>query len=206
MRVKTEAKRDVIVRAASEVFMEMGFEGASMAEIAVRAGGSKATLYAYFHSKEELFVTVMHGTAMAHFEPIFAALAKDVDDPEHALQRYGEKIMAVVCSQEIIEAQRAVIAESGRSDIGRKFFEGGPEKGLLGLANFLELQMQKGRLRKADPMVAALQLMALLGSETTMPLLLGIDGRPSRKDLREATRRALQTFLGGYASVGSSTA
>ena len=96
MRVKTEAKRDAIVRAASEVFREMGFEGASMSEIAARAGGSKATLYGYFSSKEELFVAVIHGAAGAHFEPIFAALAKDSDDLERVLQRYGEKIMAVV--------------------------------------------------------------------------------------------------------------
>ena len=114
MRVKTEAKRDAIVRAASEVFREMGFEGASMSEIAARAGGSKATLYGYFSSKEELFVAVIHGAAGAHFEPIFAALAKDSDDLERVLQRYGEKIMAVVSSQEIIEAMRAVIAATRR--------------------------------------------------------------------------------------------
>ncbi|CAN7780120.1 TetR/AcrR family transcriptional regulator [Variovorax sp. LjRoot84] len=201
MRVKTEAKRDAIVRAASEVFREMGFEGASMSEIAARAGGSKATLYGYFSSKEALFVAVILGAAETHFDPIFAALGKDSDDLERVLQRYGEKIMVVVSSQEIIEAMRAVIAESGRSDIGRQFFEGGPKKGLLELAGFLEQQMQKGRLRKADPQVAARHLTALLDSEVTMPLLLGIEGPPSRKDLREATRRAVQVFLGGYAPV-----
>jgi AcrR family transcriptional regulator len=202
MRVKTEAKRDAIIRAASEVFREMGFEGASMSEIAARAGGSKATLYGYFSSKEELFVAVILGAAGMHFEPIFAALAKDSDDLEHVLQRYGQKIMAVVSSQEIIEAMRAVIAESGRTDIGRKFFEGGPEKGLLELAGFLELQMQKGLLRRADPRVAARHLNALLDSEVTMPLLLGVDRPPSRKDLREATSRAVRVFLGGYAPGG----
>ena len=199
MRVKTEAKRDAIVRAASEVFREMGFEGASMSEIAARAGGSKATLYGYFSSKEELFVAVILGAAAAHFDPIFEALAKDSDDLERVLQRYGEKILAVVCSQEITEAMRAVIAESGRSDIGRQFFEGGPKKGMLELAGFLERQMHKGQLRKADPQVAARHLSALLDSEVTMPLLLGIEGPPSRKALRETTRRAVQVFLAGYA-------
>lgn len=47
MRVRTEAKRDAIVEAASEVFLESGFEGASMAQIATLVGGSKATLYGY---------------------------------------------------------------------------------------------------------------------------------------------------------------
>jgi AcrR family transcriptional regulator len=203
MRVKTEAKRDAIVQVAAEVFREMGFEGASMVEIAARVGGSRATLYGYFSSKEELFIAVTHGTARTHFAPIFAALGQEVDDDlEQVLQRFGEKVLAVVCQQEAIQARRAVIAESGRSDIGRLFYEGGPKKGLTELAGFLELQMQKGRLRKADPEVAARHLTALLDSETVTPCLLGLEGALSRKDLREATRRALQAFLGGYAPEG----
>ena len=59
MRVRTEEKRDTIVQAASEVFLELGFEGASMSQIAARVGGSKRTLYGYFGSKEDLFLAVM---------------------------------------------------------------------------------------------------------------------------------------------------
>lgn len=202
MRVKTEAKREAIVQVASEVFRELGFEGASMVEIAARVGGSRATLYGYFSSKEELFVAVIHAAAKSHFEPIFAALGQeDDDDLERVLQRFGEKVLAVVCSQELIQAHRAVIAEAGRSDIGRLFFEGGPRKGLEELGGFLERQMRKGRMRTADPYVAAGHLTALLDSETVRPSLLGMQGPLTRKDLREATRRAVQVFLGGYASA-----
>ncbi|WP_440532669.1 TetR/AcrR family transcriptional regulator [Variovorax sp. YR566] len=203
MRVKTEAKREAIVQVASEVFRELGFEGASMVEIAARVGGSRATLYGYFSAKEELFVAAMHSAAKRHFEPIFAALGQeDDDDLERVLQRFGEKVLAVVCSQEVIQAHRAVIAESGRSDIGRRFFEGGPKKGLEEVSGFLERQMRKGRLRTADPVAASHHLMALLHSETVTPCLLGIQGPLTRKVLREATQRALQVFLGGYTSEG----
>ncbi|MBD9665508.1 TetR/AcrR family transcriptional regulator [Variovorax sp. VRV01] len=204
MRVKTEAKREAIVQVASEVFRELGFEGASMVEIAARVGGSRATLYGYFSSKEELFVAVIHASAKSHFDPIFTALAEEGDDElERVLQRFGEKVLAVVCSQEVIQAHRAVIAESGRSDIGRLFYEGGPKKGLAELAGFLEQQMRKGRLRKADPHVAAAHLTALLDSETVRPSLLGMQGPLTRKELREATRRAVQVFLGGYAPAST---
>ncbi len=204
MRVKTEAKRDAIVQAAAQVFRELGFEGASMAEIAARVGGSKATLYGYFSSKEELFVEVTHGTAKAHFAPIFAALVRDVDeDMAHTLQRFGEKFLTLVCSPESIQARRAIIAEAGRSHIGRQFFEGGPKKGLTELAQFLERQMDKGLLRKADPQVAARHLSALLDAETVTVCLFGLQESLSRKELREATRRALQAFLGGYAAAGT---
>ena len=74
MRVKTPARREAILAVAADVFKEMGFEGASMAEISARIGGSKATLYGYFKSKEELFVAVTHGEAKKQMEPALAAL------------------------------------------------------------------------------------------------------------------------------------
>lgn len=203
MRVKTEAKRDAIVQVASEVFRELGFEGASMVEIAARVGGSRATLYGYFSSKEELFVAAIHASASQHFDPIFSVLAQEgEDDLAQVLQRFGEKVLAVVCSQEVVQGHRAVIAEAGRSDIGRLFYEGGPKKGVTALAGFLSRQMQRGRLRTADPVSAAHHLMSLLDSETVKPSLLGIQGPLTRKELREATRRAVQVFLGGYAERG----
>lgn len=199
MRVRTEAKRDAIIEAASEVFLESGFEGASMAEIATRVGGSKATLYGYFRTKEELFVEVMHGVAKRYFEPIFAALQKDHDDLRKALQQFGERTLAVICLETSIQARRAIIAESGRSDIGLRFYERGPKKGVAELAAFLGRRIEEGELRPCDPQVAAQHLMALLDSETVTPCLLGVKKKPSAAFVRQAVARALDTFLLGYA-------
>ncbi|MFC1516491.1 TetR/AcrR family transcriptional regulator [Thermodesulfobacteriota bacterium] len=53
-----EKKRKQITRAAAEVFAEKGYAGTVMAEIAVRAGIGKGTIYEYFKSKEDLFFAV----------------------------------------------------------------------------------------------------------------------------------------------------
>jgi AcrR family transcriptional regulator len=203
MRVKTDAKRQAIVEAASQVFLELGFEGASMATIATRVGGSKATLYGYFSSKEELFAQVMHGAAQRHFERIFAALENDGDDLPQALQHFGERMLTMVCQEPAIQARRAIISESGRTDIGLRFFEGGPKKGMAELGRFLALQMEKGKLRQSDPTVAAHHLMALLDSETVTPRLFGIEKKLSKNQVRQAVGRALETFLAGYAPRAS---
>lgn len=202
MRVRTESKREAILEAASQVFLESGFEGASMAEIAARVGGSKATLYGYFGSKEDLFVEVMHSAAKHHFERIFAALENDSDDLPLALQRFGERTLAVLCQESAVQARRAIIAESGRSDIGMRFFEGGPKKGTAELGRFLALQMEKGKLRQSDPIVAAHHLMALLDSETITPRLFGIEKKLTKGYIREAVGRALDTFLAGHRPSG----
>ena len=72
MRVKTEERRQAILEKALDVFRELGFDRASMSEISKRIGGSKATLYSYFQSKEELFTAAMSlspeiGSIFGHF-------------------------------------------------------------------------------------------------------------------------------------------
>ena len=53
------SKRRQILDGASKVFMEFGFDGASMGEIARAAGVSKGTLYVYFDNKEQLFQAIV---------------------------------------------------------------------------------------------------------------------------------------------------
>ena len=64
MKVRTEARREAILEIASQVFLEFGFERASMAEIVRRIGGSKSTIYGYYPSKEALFQAVTQAMPM----------------------------------------------------------------------------------------------------------------------------------------------
>ncbi|MBN6151504.1 TetR/AcrR family transcriptional regulator [Xanthomonas sp. AmX2] len=201
MRVRTEAKRDAIVEAAAAVFLEAGFEGASMTQIASRAGSSKRTLYGYFPSKEELFVAVAHSVAEQYMEPLLAALMQSRDDLPTALQRLGESALAFLCSEQSVQVWQTIIGVSGRSDIGLLFFRSGPDEGMSRLGMFLQQQMDLGLLRRADPIVAARHLAGLLEAETLMPCLFGALKNPSPDYLCEATQRALQVFLSGYAPL-----
>src|SRR5882724_2632250 len=51
--------REHILRTAKDVFLELGFERASMDVVAARASTSKRTLYAHFESKDKLFLAVV---------------------------------------------------------------------------------------------------------------------------------------------------
>ena len=93
MRVKSEARRQAILDVAAEVFCEQGFEQTSMSEITARVGGSKATLYSYFPSKEALFVEVMQRFGKAHIDGMFAELDPDQDLRE-SLCKFGEQFVA----------------------------------------------------------------------------------------------------------------
>lgn len=199
MRVKTAAKRDAILAAAAEVFKEAGFEGASMAGISARIGGSKGTLYAYFKSKEDLFAAVTLEEAKKELDPAIDALDEDTEDLETTLRVFGERTVNFLCQHSTLQTHRMILAESGRSDIGKRFHEEGPEKGLQRIAAFMQRLMNAGRLRQADPMLATVQLFALLNCETVVPVMQGIEKSISRARIKYFVGRAVDTFLRAYA-------
>jgi len=62
---RAAATRQRILDAALAEFAEKGLAGARVDEIALRAGANKRMLYAYFGSKEELWLTVLEGAYAA---------------------------------------------------------------------------------------------------------------------------------------------
>jgi AcrR family transcriptional regulator len=166
MRVRTEEKRDAIVQAASEVFLELGFEGASMSQIAARVGGSKRTLYGYFPSKEELFVAFAKDMSDRYIDPLLDALSQSNGPVAETLQRFGEDILGFLCAPSSITIWQTIIGVSGRSDVGALFFNSGPEEGVQRMADYLQTQMDRGAIRCADVLIASRQFGGLLEAET----------------------------------------
>jgi AcrR family transcriptional regulator len=198
MKTKTEAKRQAILKAAAEVFREVGFERASMSEIRARIGGSKATLYNYFPSKEKLFFEVMYQAKELELGAITAALDPEAADVKQELLHFGQKLLPALYSPDAIAIRRLAIAESGHSDIGKLVFEGSALPMEKQVAEFLRRAMKRGRLRSADAKVAAMQLLSLLESELMQRMLLGVEFSVKPESLKASARRAVDVFLLGY--------
>src|ERR1700749_5073540 len=89
------AKRRQIMEGAHRVFMDLGFDGASMGEIARAAGVSKGTLYVYFADKCGLFEAILEQESLEQGQATF-----DFDpakDPETILGNFGRAYIGVLC-------------------------------------------------------------------------------------------------------------
>lgn len=146
MRKRSEKKRRAILDAAYSLFREKGFEKTSVAEINARAGGSKATIYSYFPSKEELFVECMFSLAESYLEGTLNTLKNPVGDILPTLQAFGESFIRLVCSSEMVSLRRLMIAEAERAGIGRLFNEK-LERMRQQVASFIAKVMSEGKLR-----------------------------------------------------------
>ncbi|MCJ2373527.1 TetR/AcrR family transcriptional regulator [Pseudomonas sp. RGM 3321] len=205
MKVRTEARREAIIDAAASVFLEMGYERASMNEVTKRMGGSKATIYSYFPSKEELFIAVVNRVATAHLAEAVSELAISVDkdtDTELDLRtlftRFGERMLMVLINDDsALAVYRMVVAESGHSDIGTMFYDSGPREFLQTVTTLMNAAMQRGQLRTTDPHIAALQLTSLLTAETDIRLYQQAPARLSVEQIQSMVKRAVDTFMLG---------
>ena len=198
MKAKTEAKRLAILNAASEVFREVGFERASMSDIRARLGGSKATLYNYFPSKEKLFFEVMHEAKTQELEEAAGGLHPEADDLKQELLRFGQKFLTVLYSPEAIAVRHLAIAESRRSESGKLSFERAVLPLEKQVAEFFKKTMRRGQLRTADAKIAAIHFLSLLESELMQRSLLGVLGSVKPQAISGAVRRAVEVFMSGY--------
>src|SRR5216683_3618909 len=106
--IDDSAKRRQIIEGARTVFMALGFDAASMGEIAKAAGVSKGTLYVYFKDKDELFKAIVEKECVFQAEGIFEFDATD-PDVEGTLTRVGVAFVQKLCAPSRQAPLRAVI-------------------------------------------------------------------------------------------------
>lgn len=198
MRVKSEVKRQAILDIAKATFIEQGYSNTSMSEIASRVGGSKATLYNYFSSKEDIFAAVMEASAADKIAHAFHLLEKN-NDIRTTLIDFGMHYLHSILAPEIMAIRNMAINEANRSDISRHFYENGPKKGWLLVCNYLKKQMSQEKLRIGDAWICAMHLRGLLEAEVVEPYALGVLKQVDDQQLEAVVEHAISAFLRAYA-------
>jgi AcrR family transcriptional regulator len=192
------AKRRQIVAGAHAVFLAQGFDAASMNDIARAAGVSKGTLYVYFDSKEALFEAIVDEECEAQAEGIFELDPND-RDVESVLDRLGVAFVRFLCRPQKASAIRTVIAIADRMpDLGRKFYERGPARGIAQLADYLTAQVEAGVLAIEDCELAAAQFIETCHAMLFKPVLFNFAPAPSPQQIERVVRNAVKIFLAAY--------
>jgi AcrR family transcriptional regulator len=193
------AKRRQIIEGARTVFMALGYDAASMGEIAKAAGVSKGTLYVYFRDKDELFESIVAKECVFQAEGVFNF---DTENPDIAgtLTRMGIAYVKTICMPERQSSLRAVIAVADRKpNVGRTFYETGAVVGIGKLAAYFDAEIKAGRLEIEDCEVAAAQFMESCIATIFKPVLLNFGAPPTQERIEHVVRIAVKTFMAAYA-------
>ncbi len=198
MRVKTEERRQAIIDTAKLLFCQQGFSNTSMSAIAKELGGSKATLYNYFSSKEEMFAAVMEASAV-EIRQAFAQLKQGVE-LSTALNEFAVAYLKCVLSPDLIAIRKMATNESDHSGVGSMFYEKGPQRGWKLVADYLQQAIDNGKLKPGDSAIYAMHFKGLVESEVFDQVLFGVRQKPSREQLTSLVGRSVSVFLAAYQS------
>ncbi|MBN7124479.1 TetR family transcriptional regulator [Erwinia billingiae] len=201
MRMLTEQKRADILNAATTVFLEQGYERASMEGVARTAECSKATLYNYFSSKESLLDAVVR----AYGTNFLTRAADDIHSQDslhrplsERLQRFGEGMLGAMTSDwKGLQLYRMVIGEAGHSGIGDIFYESGVRESMNALAALMEQHIEAGDLMPGRPDLRAKQFSALVKAEADELFLRHKMPVYTHQDIVAMVTSAVQVFLAG---------
>ena len=193
------AKRRQILDGARKVFMDLGFDGASMGEIARAAGVSKGTLYVYFADKSRLFEAIVEQETLEQGQ---AAFNFDPDrDAETTLREFGHAYIQLLCRPGGGSAIRTVMAIAERMpEVGRRYYEHVIAQTINRLANYLEARVEVGELAIDDTQLAATQFMLMCQASLFLPFIFQAAPPPSPEQIAKVVDSATRMFLAAYQS------
>lgn len=143
-----EARRETVLDAALDIFSTVGLHGASIDQIADRAGLSKANLLYYFPSKEDLYVAVLRRVLDVWLDPLHSLRADS--EPADALRHYIRR--KVTLSRDAPQASRLFCLEIVQgARLLREELEGPLRSLVEEKAAILRAWIAAGRIAPHDP-------------------------------------------------------
>ncbi|MEM9701608.1 MAG: TetR/AcrR family transcriptional regulator [Planctomycetota bacterium] len=194
-RPKSREKREQIIAAAQQLFLESGFEATSVDSVAALAGVSKATVYSHFDGKLGLFSAVVAARSDSSIDRLKES-CRATENPRADLIQFAMNLSRVVLTPEHRPWDRLVIAEADRHpELARELFEAGPKLVHEQVAICIATHVGAGRLTADDPSAAAETLIGLvLGFEYVRSLMAS---QPRRDDafMRRRAEDVVDLFL-----------
>jgi len=191
------ANREAIVTAATQLFLELGYDRTSLAQVAKRAGVSKATLFKQFPTKAELFeaAVLAAGDAPAD-QPVVVPSAEDFYS---GLVELGLAYAELLGRPQTLDLIRTHIAESPRfPELRERDFPFGNLAVLSTLGRFLRAVHGAGTAKVDDPDMASMQFAGMISSVVFWPRLVHGNWSISRDEVRRVVEEAARTIVARY--------
>jgi AcrR family transcriptional regulator len=189
------ARRQAFLQAAREVFLELGYEAASVNDVVRLAGGSLATLYAQFGNKEGLFLAFMqdqHDRFAREMRP-----PGDMDGLplEQALQVVGEHFLRRLLQRDSLAFFRVMVSEGRKLPLHmRRYFASGGSNLIF---EELSKQLQQAGLSEADAGESVTYFIELLRSKHHFQALSDENYAIPDAELKAHVARAVRFLLNG---------
>jgi TetR/AcrR family transcriptional repressor of mexJK operon len=201
---RSARKSAAIMEAATAVFLEKGYDGTSMDDVAAKAAVSKPTVYKHFSDKEQLFAEIVRSTT-DQIDDLVRLVVETMAghaDIETGLAALARRFITALMQPQVLRLRRLVIANADRfPDVGRSWYEQGFERVLATLATSFQSLADRNLLRIDDPLLAANHFVGLLLWIPVNRAMFTGDHRATPEELECYAVAAVRAFLTGYGSA-----
>ncbi|WP_306212854.1 TetR/AcrR family transcriptional regulator [Actinoplanes sp. RD1] len=192
-----EEKRALIVRAATELFLELGYDRASLARVADSAGVSKATLFKQFPTKAALFDAIVVNS-WARDDP---AGVPPTGDLTAGLTVLGQHYATLLSRREMTDLFRIVIAELPRfPELAKAHFAQGKMPYFESVQRYLAAEHDAGAAHIPDPEMAATQFLGMISNHLLWPALVLPNWTVTPARTTDVIEEAVQTMVARYST------
>lgn len=194
-----ERKRDAILEAASELFLESGYSGVSVDAVVARVGGSKRTIYSYFGDKDGLFAAIVSRLCEQIVTPLTRLDLKGKPLSE-ALALISRTFFDVVLAPRTLALHRLVVAEATRApEAARTFFAAAPGTSYRCLAEYFEWAQAAGIVTPGNAHLRSTIFLDALTADFQLRCLLGLLETPTQAERDKLMDEAIAIFMRGIA-------
>ncbi len=188
-----------ILAGAKSVFLELGYEGTSVEEIARCAKVSKGTLYNYFPDKRALFAAVVEGECQAQSGQI-SQIEHDGAAIDIVLHRVARNCVEFMVSPSAQSIFRIAVAEAQRfPELGRAFYHAATDLGIQRLIQILAGAVSQGELNTIDDLeLAAHQFVELCRADFFYKRLFCVTSSVTEAEIDRVANAAVATFLQAF--------
>ena len=204
---RSARKRAAILDAAHELFLQKGYAGTSMDDVAARAAVSKQTVYKNFADKQRLFTEVITsdvGRLEGSTEARMAAMPGSTDLAAD-LRAFARWHLADVMQPGRLRLRRMLIGEAERfPELAQAWYTSGPERSAAEFAGWFAAWDRRGLLRVPDPMLAGQQFNWLVLSIPLNKAMAYASDEPlfTPAELNHYADEAVRVFLAAHAAEG----
>jgi len=198
-RPANEALGQTIVDAASELFVELGFQATTLDKVAQRAKISKLSIYRHFENKEALFSAAIAAGCHQLFAP--QALLEGVDGSvEDQLMAVGSSLLRTLLRSDVRSVEAMVMADkTNQRSLSKLHYEAGPAHVIAQIEALLRQLHAKAVLNVPDPLRSA-RLFAALFKGSDLLMIARFDEARAEDDneIESYCRSAVAMFIAAH--------
>ncbi|MGW1184931.1 TetR/AcrR family transcriptional regulator [Streptomyces drozdowiczii] len=202
MDSRSARKHQAILEAATTVFLNKGYAGTSMDDIAKLAAVSKQTVYKHFADKEKLFAEIVLSTTdrIDAMVDLVAAVPADAATLDENLTRLARQFLTALTQPPVIQLRRLIIANADTfPELGAAWYEQGFERVLATLAETFRRLTDEGLLKTPDPVLAAHHFSGLLLWIPVNRAMFHGSAQHTDADLDHYAQGGIRAFMAAYA-------